>query len=158
MLEALRLESLPTASTSMSAQAALGMNMPRYEDASEPTVLCISIWTDLKFLPLVNTIKKMLEVEVEEWNDNEGKALIESLNAIFKEDKCVLDLESEADTMFVRVVTNVLITKTPAAILDDAPFVDLQLLHLSEPMVLLFSFFVLLLNNGILYGYNNHRD
>ena len=83
----------------MSAQAALGMNMPRYEDASEPTVLCISIWTDLKFLPLVNTIKKMLEVEVEEWNDNKGKALIKSLNAIFKEDKCVLDLESEADTI-----------------------------------------------------------
>eukprot|EP00579_Thalassiosira_antarctica_P021002 CAMPEP_0201961736 /NCGR_PEP_ID=MMETSP0904-20121228/8112_1 /ASSEMBLY_ACC=CAM_ASM_000553 /TAXON_ID=420261 /ORGANISM="Thalassiosira antarctica, Strain CCMP982" /LENGTH=434 /DNA_ID=CAMNT_0048507981 /DNA_START=78 /DNA_END=1382 /DNA_ORIENTATION=+ len=70
-----------------------------YEYASEPTVLCMSIWTDLKFLPLVNTIEKMLEAEVEEWMDNEGKALIESLNAIFKEDKRVLDLESEADTI-----------------------------------------------------------
>lgn len=70
-----------------------------YEHASVPTVLCMSIWDEMKFLPLLDTIEKLLEEEVTEWIENEGKALIESLNAIYKEDKCVIDLESEADTI-----------------------------------------------------------
>ncbi|KAL3800138.1 hypothetical protein HJC23_001059 [Cyclotella cryptica] len=70
-----------------------------YEHASEPTVLCMSIWEDMKFLPLLDTLEKMLEAEMEEWIDNEGKVLIESLNVVFKEETCVIDLESEADTI-----------------------------------------------------------
>ena len=70
-----------------------------YERASEPTVLCMSIWEEMKFLPLTETIEKELEAEVKEWIENEGKALIESLNAVFKSETCVIDLESEADTI-----------------------------------------------------------
>jgi len=69
-----------------------------YEHCSEPTVLCLSIWNDMKFLPLPD-IQKELDEEVEEWKQNEGKALIESLNAVYKTDTCVIDLESEADTI-----------------------------------------------------------
>jgi hypothetical protein len=70
-----------------------------YEYASEPTVMCLSIWEGMKFLPLTDTIEKELEAEIKEWVDNEGKALIESLNAVFKSETCVIDLESEADTI-----------------------------------------------------------
>lgn len=70
-----------------------------YEHASEPTVLCMSIWEGMKFLPLADTIEKDLEAEIKEWVENEGKALIESLNAVFKSETCVIDLESEADTI-----------------------------------------------------------
>jgi hypothetical protein len=70
-----------------------------YEHASEPTVLCMSIWEDMKFLPILDTVEKMLEAEMKEWVENEGKVLIESLNAVFKETRCVIDLESEADTI-----------------------------------------------------------
>jgi hypothetical protein len=70
-----------------------------YEYASEPTVVCLSIWEGMKFLPLTDTIEKELEAEIKEWVDNEGKALIESLNAVFKSETCVIDLESEADTI-----------------------------------------------------------
>jgi hypothetical protein len=69
-----------------------------YQHCSEPTVLCMSIWEDMKFLGLPN-IEEGLAEEVEEWVKNEGKAMIESLNAIFKADTCVIDLESEADTI-----------------------------------------------------------
>ena len=70
-----------------------------YEHASEPTVLCMSIWEGMKFLPLTDTIELDLEAEIKEWVENEGKALIESLNAVFKSDTCVIDLESDADTI-----------------------------------------------------------
>lgn len=70
-----------------------------YECTSEPAVLCMSIWEDMKFLPLLDTIEKMLDEEVKELIENEGKALVKSLDVIFKEDKCVIDLESEADTI-----------------------------------------------------------
>jgi len=70
-----------------------------YEHASEPTVLCMSIWEQMKFVPLGDAVEKMLEDEAKEWIENEGKALIESLNAVYKEEKCVIDLESEADTI-----------------------------------------------------------
>mmetsp|Transcript_2615 Transcript_2615/g.5622 ORF Transcript_2615/g.5622 Transcript_2615/m.5622 type:complete len:649 (-) Transcript_2615:173-2119(-) len=70
-----------------------------YEHTSEPAVLCMSIWEGMKFLPLADTIEKQLAAEVEEWAENEGKALVESLNAVFKSDTCVIDLESEADTI-----------------------------------------------------------
>ena len=53
----------------------------------------------MKFLPLTDTIELDLEAEIKEWVENEGKALIESLNAVFKSDTCVIDLESEADTI-----------------------------------------------------------
>lgn len=69
-----------------------------YEHCSEPTVLCMSIWEGMKFLAL-SDITKELEEEVQEWVKNEGKALIESLNAVFKSETCVIDLESEADTI-----------------------------------------------------------
>ena len=69
-----------------------------YEHRSEPTVLCMSIWEDMKFLGLPNIAEELAE-QVDEWVKNEGKALIESLNAIFKADTCVIDLESEADTI-----------------------------------------------------------
>ena len=70
-----------------------------YEYASEPTVLCMSIWENMKLVPLNSTVDYMLQAEMKEWVDNEGKALIASLNTIFKEDRCVIDLKSEAYTI-----------------------------------------------------------
>jgi hypothetical protein len=70
-----------------------------YEHSSEPTVLCMSIWEGMKFLALSNTVEEELEAEVKEWLENEGKALIASLNAIYKVETCVIDLQSEADTI-----------------------------------------------------------
>jgi hypothetical protein len=69
-----------------------------YDLSSEPTVLCMSIWEGMKFLPLVD-IEAELAKEVQDLVENEGKALIESLNAVFTSDMCVVDLESEADTI-----------------------------------------------------------
>lgn len=69
-----------------------------YEHCSESTVLCMSIWKDMKFFPLPD-LEKILEEEVAEWVQNEGKVLIESLNAVYVTDTCVIDLESEADTI-----------------------------------------------------------
>jgi hypothetical protein len=70
-----------------------------YEHSSEPTVLCMSIWEDMKFLALSNSVEDELAAEVKEWLENEGRALIASLNAIFKTEICVIDQESEADTI-----------------------------------------------------------
>jgi hypothetical protein len=69
-----------------------------YEYSSEPTVLCLSIWEGMKFLGL-SDVEKELEEEVQEWIKNEGKKLIESLNAVYKSEICVIDLESDADTV-----------------------------------------------------------
>ena len=63
----------------------------------------MSIWEGMKFLGLSN-IEDDLAEEVQEWVKNDGKALIESLNAIFKSDTCVVDLESEADTIIYTYV------------------------------------------------------
>lgn len=65
---------------------------------SEPAILCLSLWRGMEFLPLPD-IEGMLQAETEQWIKNEGKALIESLNAVYKTDTCVVDLESEADTI-----------------------------------------------------------
>jgi hypothetical protein len=70
-----------------------------YEHSSEPTVLCMSIWEGMKFLALSNSVEEELAGEVKEWVENEGRALIASLNAIFKAEICVIDQESEADTI-----------------------------------------------------------
>jgi len=71
-----------------------------YHRASEPTVLCMSIWEGMKFLPIESgAIEAQLAAEMEEWMTNEGKALINSLNAVFKNDTCAIDMESEADTI-----------------------------------------------------------
>ena len=66
--------------------------------SSEPAVLSMSIWEDMKFLPLPD-IQQELQVVADDWSKNENKALIESLNQVFKSDTCVIDLESEADTI-----------------------------------------------------------
>jgi hypothetical protein len=70
-----------------------------YDQCSEATVLCLSIWEDMKFLPLTNVIEAELQAEIDEWVEHEGKALIESLNAVYRSETCVIDLESEADTI-----------------------------------------------------------
>ena len=66
--------------------------------SSEPAVLSMSIWEDMKFLPLPD-IKHQLQAVAHDWIKNENKALVESLNGVFKSDTCVIDLESEADTI-----------------------------------------------------------
>ena len=69
-----------------------------YEHCSEPTVLCMSIWEDMKFLPLPN-IQEQLDLQMQDMVEHEGKMLIESLNGIFRSDSCVIDMESNADTI-----------------------------------------------------------
>jgi len=69
-----------------------------YEHPSEPTVLCLSLFPDLKFLPLPDVTAEIDE-EIKEWIENEGKALIEALTRIYKSDVCCIDLESECDTV-----------------------------------------------------------
>lgn len=69
-----------------------------YDHPSEPTVLCLSIWHEMEFFPLPD-INDELSIQVKEWLENEGKNLIEALNAIYTTDTCVIDLESEPDTI-----------------------------------------------------------
>jgi len=69
-----------------------------FDHCSEPTVLSMSIWEDMKFLPLAD-IEQELKLVANDWIKNESKALIESLNGVFKTDTCVIDLESKADTI-----------------------------------------------------------
>mmetsp|Transcript_12353 Transcript_12353/g.19896 ORF Transcript_12353/g.19896 Transcript_12353/m.19896 type:complete len:560 (+) Transcript_12353:77-1756(+) len=69
-----------------------------FEHFSEPTVLCLSIWEEMEFLPLLD-LEKNLKNELEDFVKNEGKLMIESLNAIYKIESCAIDLESEADTI-----------------------------------------------------------
>jgi len=66
--------------------------------SSELAVLSMSIWEDMKFLPLPD-IEHELETMTDDWIKNEHSALIESLNGVFKSDTCVIDLESKADTI-----------------------------------------------------------
>lgn len=72
------------------------------DHCSEPTVLSMSILEDMKLLPLKNdSIKQELELEVDDLIKNEQKALLESLNGgvLYQSHTCVIDLESEADTI-----------------------------------------------------------
>jgi len=52
----------------------------------------------MKFLPLPD-IKHHLQAVAYDWIKNENKALIESLNGVFKSETWVIDLESEAETI-----------------------------------------------------------
>jgi len=69
-----------------------------YEHPSEPTVLCLSLHPSLKFHPLPD-ITAIIEEEFKEWLENEGKALIAALTAVYKSDTCCIDLDSPADTI-----------------------------------------------------------
>ena len=68
------------------------------DKSSEPAVLSMSIWEDMKFLPLPD-IEHELQTMTDDWIKNEHSALIESLNGVFKSDTCVIDLESKPDTI-----------------------------------------------------------
>eukprot|EP00566_Odontella_aurita_P008590 CAMPEP_0113556620 /NCGR_PEP_ID=MMETSP0015_2-20120614/17349_1 /TAXON_ID=2838 /ORGANISM="Odontella" /LENGTH=645 /DNA_ID=CAMNT_0000457979 /DNA_START=240 /DNA_END=2177 /DNA_ORIENTATION=+ /assembly_acc=CAM_ASM_000160 len=70
-----------------------------YEQASDPAVLCLSIWEGMILQPPPNPIAEQLAAEVQEWIKSEGQGMIGSLCTVFKADKCVIDLESEADTI-----------------------------------------------------------
>lgn len=69
-----------------------------YDHPSDPAVLCLSIFEGLKFLPLYD-IQAQVEDDMQEWINNQGKTLIDNLTKVFKSDHCVIDLESEADTV-----------------------------------------------------------
>jgi hypothetical protein len=69
-----------------------------YEHPSEPTVICLSLHPSLKFYPLPD-ITAIIEEEFKEWLENEGKALIAALTAVYKSDTCCIDLDSPADTI-----------------------------------------------------------
>jgi len=73
-----------------------------YENPSEPTVLCLSIWPDMKFLPLANNIEKALLDQVQFFVENPNvhhHLMREEILEVYKTDYCVIDLESEADTV-----------------------------------------------------------
>lgn len=72
-----------------------------YEYPSAPAVVCLSLYPEMKFLPLED-LEAQLAAEIEEWVSNQGKALIEALTAIYKSDTCVIDLESPADTVIIQ--------------------------------------------------------
>jgi hypothetical protein len=69
-----------------------------YDKCSEPTVLCMSIWEDMSFSPLPDVTSELKKI-VEDTMGHGGKRLIESLNAVYKTESCVIDLESVADTI-----------------------------------------------------------
>ena len=69
-----------------------------YEYPSDAAVLSLSIYEDMKFMPLHDN-KDMINEEIESWIKEEGKTILDSLNAIYKSDTCVIDLESPADTV-----------------------------------------------------------
>ena len=72
-----------------------------YEHCSEPTVLCLSICPELVFFPLPD-LKAEVEAEVNDWEENEGKRLLDALERVFKSEHCVIDLESEPDTVILQ--------------------------------------------------------
>lgn len=69
-----------------------------YEYPSSPAVICLSIWEGMKFLPLPDLDGEATQ-HLTEWEQNEGKKFIETLEKIFKSETCVIDLESPADTV-----------------------------------------------------------
>jgi uncharacterized membrane protein YgcG len=72
-----------------------------YESPSAPAVVCLSLYPEMTFLPL-DDLDALLAAEIEEWVNNQGKALIEALAAIYKSETCVIDLESPADTVIIQ--------------------------------------------------------
>jgi hypothetical protein len=72
-----------------------------YEHPSTPTVLCLSLYPEMKFYPLPD-LDEAVGAELKEWMENEGKELLAALTAIYKADTCVIDLESPADTVVIQ--------------------------------------------------------
>jgi hypothetical protein len=72
-----------------------------YEHPSAPTVLCLSLYPEMKFYPLPD-LDEAVGSELKEWMENEGKELLAALVAIYKADTCVIDLESPADTVVIQ--------------------------------------------------------
>jgi hypothetical protein len=69
-----------------------------YDRHSDPMVVCLSIHPSLTFYPLPD-LSQMVRDEIDEWQANRGHNLIAALNAVYKSDLCVIDLESPADTI-----------------------------------------------------------
>ena len=74
-----------------------------YDLVSTPTVLCLSLCPNLK----LNILSEKQGVErvkqaVKDFIKNENKSLLDSLEKVYKSDKCVIDLESEADTIIIQ--------------------------------------------------------
>lgn len=72
-----------------------------YDYPSSPAVLCLSIYPEMKFLPLEDVEQSIIE-EIKEWKTNQGRVLIDALTMVYKSDVCVVDLESPADTVIIQ--------------------------------------------------------
>ena len=72
-----------------------------YDYPSSPAVLCLSIYPEMKFLPLEDAEQSIIE-EIKEWKTTQGKILIEALTMVYKSDVCVVDMESPADTVIIQ--------------------------------------------------------
>lgn len=88
----------------------------RYDLASAPTTLCMSIYEGMKFRPLPD-IATLAAQDIKDWVENQGKTLMMALPAIYKSDKCVVDLESEADVVIIQCGHECLNHKNTAGII-----------------------------------------
>jgi hypothetical protein len=86
-----------------------------YDYPSSPATLCLSIYPEMKFLPLENIEQSIIE-EMKEWKTNQGKNLICALTMVYKSDVCVIDLESPADTVIIQCGHQCLNSKNVKAI------------------------------------------
>ena len=70
-----------------------------YEHPSAPTVLCLSLYPEMKFYPLPD-LDEAVGSELKEWMENEGKELLAALVSIYKADTFVIDLCISLATIF----------------------------------------------------------
>lgn len=74
---------------------------PRFDTghASEPAVLSMSIWKDMKFVAMLGGVEVQIAETVLSMVKNEGRALIQSSRTIVRAESCVIDGNSDADTI-----------------------------------------------------------
>jgi hypothetical protein len=71
-----------------------------FDKASEPTVLCMSIWEEMELLPIdICSFDEELREQAEDYIKNRGQNMIDSLNAVYKIHQCVVDFRFPADTI-----------------------------------------------------------
>ena len=71
-----------------------------YEHKSSPTVVCFSIAPDLQLFPQTQEqLMNQAKAELDEFVKTQGRVFLDRLNAVYKADQCVIDLDGEPDTV-----------------------------------------------------------
>ena len=75
-----------------------------WDNHSDETVLCLSIWRDMMFYPLPDRsiVESDIAATLVDYQEYEAKKLRDSLKKVYKSDTCVVDLTSPADVILLR--------------------------------------------------------